>query len=134
VTSVGVTKDRALGVPTGKRQDQAAWFRQSPSPGQYGASVIVGHIDTIRGPSVFYNLGSLHPGDKIIVRRHDQLKITFVVDGVRQYPNRDNLPMKDLYGGNPDQPGLRLVTCSNFDHTTGHYRGNLIVYAHAQHT
>lgn len=134
VTSVGVTKSGALGVPTGSEQNEAAWFRESPTPGQYGASVIVGHIDTIHGPSVFYRLGALHPGDEITVRRQDHLKVTFVVDGVRQYPNRDNLPIKDLYGGNPDQAGLRLVTCSNFDHSIGHYRGNLIVYAHAQHT
>ncbi|GAB3918060.1 class F sortase [Microlunatus endophyticus] len=134
VTSVGVTSGGALGVPSGDQQNEAAWFRDSPTPGQFGASVIVGHIDTIHGPSVFYNLGALHPGDTIVIRRKDHLRITFVVDGVRQYPDRTNLPIKELYGGDPAEADLRLVTCSNFDHSIGHYRGNLIIYAHAQHT
>ncbi len=133
VTSVGVTKAGALAVPTGNAENEAAWYRRSPSPGQYGSSVIVGHVDTVRGPSVFYRLGALQLGDKIIVRRSDHRRIVFTVDAVRRYPDRDNLPVEALYGGDPGQAGLRLITCSNFDHTIGHYRGNLVVYAHASH-
>lgn len=130
VDTVGLTGGGEVAVPSGDKVDQAAWFDQSPTPGQYGASVIVGHIDSPQGPSVFYRLGGLKPGDTISVKRADQSTATFVVDGIKVYLDRESIPTQAVYGGPVDQSQLRLITCTNFDHTRGHYRGNAVVFAH----
>ncbi len=134
VGKVGRTSNGEMDVPKGKHINDAAWFDESPTPGQYGASVIDGHIDTDNGPSVFFRLGKLRHGDKIKITRKDDTKVTFVVDKTRGYPDRNNLPVGRLLGGDVDHPGLRLVTCTDFDHKIGHYLGNTIVDAHMVHT
>jgi sortase (surface protein transpeptidase) len=134
VIKVGRTSNDQVGVPKGKHLNDAGWFDESPTPGQYGPSIIVGHIDSDKGPSVFYRLGELRHGNKITVTRKDHRKVTFVVDKARSYPNRNKLPAIQLYGGNVDRSSLRLITCTDFDHKTGHYLGNTIVYAHLTHT
>lgn len=134
LVTVGLTADGSIAVPKGRTIDQPAWFDQSPTPGQYGPSVIVGHIDTVRGPSVFFRLGALKPGDAIVITRADHRTATFVVDGLKQYPQRNAIPALPVFGGDNAVPGIRLITCSNFDHSTGHYRGNLVVFGHLTST
>jgi sortase (surface protein transpeptidase) len=129
LTTVGKTDAGAIDVPSGAELNEAAWFDQSP-PGQYGPAVIVGHIDSIHGPSVFFRLGALRPGDKVRVKRADGRTAVFTIDGLSQYPNRKRLPIQAIYGGDLDRAGLRLMTCTNFDSSIGHYRGNTVVFAH----
>ena len=71
--------------------------------------MIVGHVDTKTGPSVFYNLGKLHPGDLIEVARADESVVVFRVDTVEHFP-KDQLPAERIYG-HDGPPGLRLITC-----------------------
>ena len=130
LVAVGLTSQGAIAVPKGRAIDQPAWFDQSPTPGQYGPSVIVGHIDTVRGPSVFFRLGALKPGDTVVVTRADRRTATFVVDGLKQYPQRSAIPALPVFGGDNAVPELRLITCTNFDRSTGHYQGNLVVFGH----
>jgi Sortase domain len=91
--------------------------------------VIVGHVDSAaQGPSVFFDLGDLKPGNKVLVKRADGLVAVFRVDGVREYP-KDHFPTQLVYGAT-DHAALRLVTCGGpFDHSTGHYLDNIVVYA-----
>ena len=130
LVTVGLTSQGAIAVPKGRAIDQPAWFDQSPTPGQYGPSVIVGHIDTVRGPSVFFRLGALKPGDTVVVTRADRRTATFVVDGLKQYPQRSAIPALPVFGGDNAVPEIRLITCTNFDRSTGHYQGNLVVFGH----
>lgn len=129
VIPIGKTPDGALAVPKGKNIDKAAWYENSPTPGQTGPSVIEGHIDTDDGPSVFYRLAALQPGEKITVARADGTRVEFSVTRVRDYPSKTDFPTRLVYGGDLSKPSLRLVTCSNFDQSTGHYAGNTVVYA-----
>lgn len=64
VNSVGFNPDRTLEIPApGPLYDQAAWYRESPTPGQLAPSVIIGHVDSAKhGPSVFFDLARLAPG------------------------------------------------------------------------
>jgi sortase (surface protein transpeptidase) len=134
VGTVGRTSSNEIGAPKGNHINDAGWFDESPTPGQYGPSVIVGHIDTQHGPSVFFRLGELRHGNTIQITRKDDTNATFVVDTARRYPDRTKLPAGQLLGGHVDRSGLRLVTCTDYDHTTGHYRGNTIISAHLTHT
>ncbi len=125
---VGNAADGSIEVPAGANINKAAWYEHSPTPGQFGPSVIEGHIDTVNGASVFYDLAALRPGNKIRVTRADGSVAVFTVDALRDF-SKDKFPTRAVYGGNPAQPTLRLITCANFDQSIGHYTGNTVVFA-----
>lgn len=129
VIPIGKKSDGTLAVPKGDDIDKAAWYKNSPTPGQTGPSVIEGHIDTKDGPSVFYRLAALEPGDSIRVERADGSTVEFEVDRVRSYADDKRFPTELVYGGDLSRPSLRLITCANFNDDTGHYAGNTVVYA-----
>ena len=128
---LGLTAEQTLEVPAGPRYDEAAWYDGSAAPGAVGTAVILGHVDSVEdGPSVFYELGRLRPGDAISVTRADGSVALFTVDGVRRYP-KDEFPSLIVYG-DTDHPALRLITCGGaFDQSTGHYEDNVVVFASA---
>lgn len=131
VNSVGLNPDNTMEVPRpGPLYDQAAWYRYSPTPGEIGPSVIIGHIDSAKqGPSVFFKLGALKPGQRIAVGRADGTTAAFEVDSVASFPKR-SFPTQTVYG-NTDFAALRLITCGgSFDRSTGNYRDNIVVFAH----
>jgi hypothetical protein len=127
--ALGVNRDGTLQVPSLFTQPGlAAWYRYSVTPGQLGASVIEGHVDTYHGPAVFFRLGALRPGDRIDVRLADGVTAVFRVTGVRRYL-KSSFPAKAIYGpaGNA---ALRLITCGGaFDGATRHYLGSTVVFA-----
>jgi sortase (surface protein transpeptidase) len=130
LVTVGLNPDGTLEVPQpGPDYDKAAWFRDSPRPGDPGPAVIEGHVDSAaNGPSVFYELGALVAGDRIDVTREDGTVAIFRVDEVRAVPKND-FPVLDVYG-NTDGPELRLITCGGqFDSTARSYVDNVVVFA-----
>lgn len=129
--TVGLRPDGSLEVPEGADYDKAAWYDGSPRPGAVGPAVIEGHVDSAEGgPSVFYRLGEVEPGDEVHVVREDGSEVTFRVDDVQAYP-KDDFPTLDVYGNTPG-PALRLITCGgDFDRASGHYLDNTVVYASA---
>ena len=127
--AVGIADDRTIETPAGERYDQPAWYRHSPTPGSIGPSIILGHVDSAaNGPSIFYRLGELTRGDRILVTRADGSVARFSVDSVHRYA-KDDFPTKLVYG-DLDHAGLRLVTCGGeFDEVAGHYVDNVVVFA-----
>jgi hypothetical protein len=104
------------------------WYDRGPSPGEQGPAVIVGHVDTYKGPSVFWRLYELRPGDIIEVTRADKKIAIFRVDGIKQF-EKDTFPTAEVYG-NLDYAGLRLITCGGtFNNQTGEYNQNTVVFA-----
>lgn len=134
VNPIGLAKDGTIEVPQpGPRLNQAAWFKNSPTPGQPGPSIIEGHVDSVSGPSVFYDLGNIRPGERILVTRADGTRLTFTVDAIRNYL-KANFPTNVVYGAKDlSVPALRLITCSQFDQATHHHIGNAVVFAHLTH-
>jgi sortase (surface protein transpeptidase) len=123
---LGLTSSGALQVP--KTVAVAGWYTGSARPGAIGAAVIVGHIDSLTGPGIFYQLHTLHRGSKVYVRRADGTLAVFQVTSVRSYP-KAQFPTLAVYGPVP-YAELRLITCGGtFDFATGHYLSNTIVYA-----
>ena len=126
--TLGLGSNGTLQVPPLSMASVAGWYTGSPRPGAIGSAIIVGHIDTTRGPAVFYRLNTLTRGDKIYVKRSDGTLVEFQVTSVQQYP-KDHFPTQAVYGAVPD-PELRLITCDGtFDLATGHYLSNIVVYA-----
>ena len=129
VQSLGQTAEGALEVPApGPHYNEAAWYRYSPTPGSLGPTIILGHVDSaIDGPSVFFRLGELQPGDRVSITRADDSIAVFIVDEVHRYA-KDNFPT-DLVYGDINHAGLRILTCGGtFDGATGHYLDNIVVF------
>lgn len=115
-------------VETPAPWEVAGWYALGPRPGDPGSAVILGHVDSTRGPAVFYRLRELRPGDEITIRRADGSSVRFVVQRTAQYDKR-RFPTEEVYYPTL-APALRLVTCGGqFDFATGHYRSNIIVFA-----
>ena len=107
---------------------QAGWYVGSAHPGDAGPTVIVGHVDSYKGPGVFYRISALHRGDVIRVRRADHTVALFTVQEVRTVAKR-RFPTAQVYRGD-GRPSLRLVTCGGtFDRASGHYLANTVVFA-----
>lgn len=130
IMELGLTQNNELEVPSLGKNAPAGWYQRSPTPGEVGPSLIVGHVDSAEdGPAVFFDLGSLQPGDTLTVTREDNSKATFSVDDVTDY-GKDNFPDFKVYG-NTDDPEIRLITCGgDFDEQTGHYEDNIVVAGH----
>jgi len=126
---LGVKPDGAMQVPPLRRRpNAAAWYKYSVTPGQTGTSVIEGHVDSVRGPAVFFRLGALRPGDLIDVRLADGITAVFRVTGVRQYP-KSKFPAKTVYHATRFA-ALRLITCGGaFDYATSQYLSSTVVFA-----
>ena len=106
---------------------KAGWYADGTAPGDPGPAVIAGHVDSQRGPAVFYRLRELTPGDRIDVVRGGRT-VRFTVMSSAWYP-KDAFPTDRVYGPTPDRQ-LRLITCGGvFDRRLRSYRDNLVVYA-----
>ncbi|MCM3923019.1 class F sortase, partial [Frankia sp. AiPs1] len=107
----------------------AGWNVAGPEPGENGVAVVAGHVDSTIGPAVFFRLGALQPGARVLIDRADGSTVTFVVQRLVRYP-KSAIPAAEVYGGSPGSPALRLITCGGaFDHARGHYLDNIVVYA-----
>ncbi|GGX88225.1 class F sortase [Streptomyces minutiscleroticus] len=132
VMGLKLNRNRELATPPLDRPELVGWYEDGPSPGEPGTAVVVGHLDTKRGPAVFAGLGSLTPGRLIEARRADGRTAVYTVDAVETY-EKDAFPNTKVYGPR-NRPELRLITCGgSYDHKTG-YDSNTVVFAHLTRT
>ncbi|WP_307613392.1 sortase domain-bontaining protein [Pseudarthrobacter sp. W1I19] len=119
--SLEVPEDKGNGAP-------ASWYNGSPTPGERGPSVMLGHVNALGGhKGVFADLRQLRPGSDIIVLRADGSSAVFGVDRAAQY-SKDGFPTLEVYGNTPGSE-LRLVTCDGYDPSTGRFNDNYVIYA-----
>ena len=123
---LGLNADNTVEVPDS--YEKVGWYVHGATPGEIGPAVILGHVDSYKGPAVFYNLGTLEAGDEISVTRADGTIAVFVVEYLKRY-DQEEFPTALVYGP-IDYAGLRLITCSGwFDKAAQKYSHNLVVYA-----
>jgi len=124
---LGIDPDHSLQVPP-LSAEEAGWYKYSPTPGEIGPTVILGHVDSNTGPSVFFKLGALRPGDRVSVKRADGIVVVFRVTRVVSYP-KSSFPAAQVYG-NTKNPQLRLITCGGrYDSVRRSHVDNIVVYA-----
>ena len=125
---LGLDDDDALQVPPGKPGSPAGWYEHSPTPGEAGPAVLLGHVNAEGGgPGIFADLRRLRSGDTVEITRQDGSTAVFAVRSGEQYP-KDEFPTAKVYG-NTAGPELRLITCDGYDPKTGHFDDNYVVYA-----
>jgi hypothetical protein len=119
--------DGSLSVPVDVHT--TGWWAQGVQPGDPGAAVIVGHVDSHNGPGVFIALRTMHPGQSIRISRVDGSVAVFMLDGLREF-RKTQFPTDLVYGATPNAE-LRLVTCGGeFNRASGHYLDNVVAFAH----
>jgi hypothetical protein len=127
---LGLKADGSLQVPP--RGFPAGWYTGSPTPGELGPAVIVGHVDWAGSAGVFYRLHSLRIGDRITVVRANGSTAVFRVSKVAHY-SKQAFPTALVYG-NIGYAGLRLITCGgSFDRAKHSYVQDVVVFAALVH-
>lgn len=108
--------------------DRAGWFVDGPTPGEIGPAIIAGHVDSYRGPAIFYRLDELADGDQVIIETASGASLTFTITGRMQSASAA-FPTSDVYANVP-RPELRLITCAGtFDTSVRRYSDNLVLFA-----
>jgi hypothetical protein len=126
IIPLDVNADHTLKVPTGF--SVTGWFKGAAEPGEAGPAVVVGHVDSVGGPGVFYHLRALRKNDVIKIAAKDGSIIHYTVSSTMAAP-KNKFPTKTVYGRTP-KPTIRLITCDGaFNSSTGHYVDNFIVFA-----
>jgi Sortase domain len=126
--SLHLAKGGALTPP--KNFAKAGWYADGTAPGDQGPAIIAGHVDSQRGPAVFYRLREIQAGDPIEVVRGGK-SVRFTVVSTAWY-SKKKFPTEQVYGPTPDRQ-LRLITCGGvFDHSLRSYKDNLVIYAVAE--
>lgn len=125
---IGLRKERSGALQVPEDSQQAGWYSQGFAPGGDGPAVIVGHVDSYRGPGIFHRLESMKVDELISIRRSDGTLAVFRVTSVESFAKRD-FPTERVYQGD-GTPSLRLVTCGGeFDRGARTYLSNVVVFA-----
>lgn len=129
-TPLDLQSNGLMEVPKG--YDTVAWYKHSPTPGEQGPSVVVGHVDSEKGPEVFQPLKDLKDGDLIEVERRDGSVAVFEVYRV-SYHSKKRFPFEKVFG-DVDGSEIRLITCGGlFDKNSMSYSHNLVAYGRFLH-
>ncbi len=111
VEAVGVESDGDLATPTRSPWKDVGWYSAGPRPGERGSAVIDGHVDGPQGsPAVFWRLGEVRVGDKVLVTDATGTTWTFHVTRLAYYHPQD-APLQDIFG-NKGGTYLNLITCA----------------------
>ncbi|THA58597.1 class F sortase [Streptomyces sp. A0958] len=128
-TPLSIGASGRLDAPPPNDKNLVGWFKDGATPGERGASIVAGHVDTTTGPAVFLQLRFLQPGASVDITRADGTVASFSVDTVETFSKAD-FPDKKVYADTPDAQ-LRLITCGgNYDRKAKDYEDNVVVFAH----
>lgn len=124
---IGLTADGAVGVPKGILN--AAWFKESPRPGEGGSAIIDGHFGRWKNgkPAIFNNLYKLRKGDKIYIEDEAGNSTTFIVREFRTYSSNDDV--SKVFDLNDNKAHLNLITCEGiWDKISKTYSKRLVIF------
>lgn len=124
---VGLDADGWVDAPPPQDPNLAGWFTGGVSPGEKGTAVVVGHVDNMQGPAVFYGLGALKKGNRVEIRRKDGKTALFEIYGIEVF-EKNNFPGDRVYGSK-GTPELRVITCGGGFSKQNGYAGNVVAFA-----
>ncbi|WP_299531888.1 class F sortase [uncultured Streptomyces sp.] len=127
IVDVNLDEQGWIAAPSAEDPNLAGWYQNGISPGQRGTAVVVGHVDNLSGPAVFYGLGSLDKGQHVEVTRYDGRVAVFQVYGVEVFAKND-FPGPRVYG-DTGYAELRVITCGGSYTKAGGYEANVVVFA-----
>ncbi len=125
---VGLDKNKAIEIPEDIRY--VGWYELGVPPGvDRGSAVLVAHRDgREQGRGVFYFLGNLDVGDKVVVKTSAGEELPYKVVS-RESILKKRLPYEELFAVDGD-PRLTLISCGGYyDPNNGGYQDNVVVTA-----
>lgn len=126
VQPTGVLDNGEMGVPDDV--DEAGWFEPGFKAGAKGHAVLAGHVDSLTGPAIFYELDTMKIGDMIELAGADGRTMTFKVKDISSYET-DSAPIEEIFGKS-DKRMLNLITCTgDFNRDIGSHEERLVVSA-----
>jgi len=127
IEPVGQDKNGAMGVP--QSVNNVAWYALGIKPGAVGNAVMAGHLDRAGGaPAVFWSIGTVAPGDRIIVLAANGAEYHFAVTHQATYPYAE-APIEAIFGF-ALRSQLNLITCKGqWNPSTHNYSKRLVVYS-----
>ncbi|MFG2208600.1 class F sortase [Streptomyces sp. NPDC048638] len=132
-TALTIGPKGQLNAPPANDKNMVGWFQGGATPGERGASIVAGHVDTKTGPAVFMLLGSLKKGSKIDITRTDGRVASFKVDSVETF-SKSQFPNDQVYADTADAQ-LRVITCGGaYNKAAKDYEANVVVFAHLDST
>jgi LPXTG-site transpeptidase (sortase) family protein len=128
VLPVGLDEADAVAIPEDIMK--VGWYELGVPPGaSAGSAVLVAHRDgRVQGHGVFYDLGRLGVGDRIVVGTESGDRLTYRVVS-RELISKKRLPLAELFA--VDGPArLTLISCGGYyDRSNGGYQDNVVVTA-----
>lgn len=122
---LGLNPDQTLQVPPSP--EQVGWFVYRAKAGDIGPFVVVGHLDSVKGPAIFANLEKIKNGDIVEITRRDGSVVKYAITSSSKFP-QNNFPTDMVYGP-ISFAGLRLITCTgSYIKDAKHYSDNLVVF------
>jgi hypothetical protein len=127
IDPTGVTPDGQAEVP--ENANRVGWYRFGPAPGEAGATVIVGHVDSRKyGKGALYPLRETQVGDEVLMSVADGSVMTYEVVDVTRY-DKVTLPSDQLFKRTGESV-LHIITCGGpYVPSLGGYQQNLVVAA-----
>jgi sortase (surface protein transpeptidase) len=127
VDATGVAADGQAEVP--ENANRVGWYRFGPAPGEAGATVIVGHVDSRKyGKGALYPLRESRVGDEVFMGVEGGSVMGYRVVDVTRY-DKVTLPAEELFKRTGD-PVLHIITCGGpYVPSLGGYQQNLVVTA-----
>lgn len=126
IEPTGILENGEMGVP--EDVNQVGWFEPGFKTGAKGNSVLAGHVDSLTGPAIFYDLKKVKIGDGVAVTDADGRKMVFEVKEITSYIT-DEAPIEEIFGAS-DKRMINLITCTgDFNRSIGSHEERLVVSA-----
>lgn len=128
VLPVGLDENGATAIPSDITK--VGWYDLGVAPGaDQGSAVLIGHRDgVVQGHGVFYDLGSLSLGDRVIVLNSAGEQLAYKIVA-REFIKKKKLPLDELFAID-GPPRLTLISCGGYyDRNNGGYQENIVVTA-----
>jgi len=108
INPVGITSEGNMAIDADIAK--VAWYEPGPRPGEKGSAVIAGHYGWKSGqPSVFNDLRTLQPGDRVATYDTSGSLVSFIVSKVKTFnPSADT---SEVFRSSDDNAHLNLITC-----------------------
>lgn len=125
---LGLQDNGLIEVPPYHYGSPPGWYVHSPTPGEIGPAVILGHRNGLEGgPGIFADLPQIQVGDSVDVTRHDGTVASFTIYRTDLVDKGEEFPTLDVYG-NTTGPEIRLITCDGLNSETGILEENFVAY------
>lgn len=126
ILPTGILKNGEMGVP--EDVEVVGWFEPGFKAGANGHAVLAGHVDSLTGPAIFYDLKKVKIGDKISLTDGEGREMIFEVKERNSYET-DEAPIKEIFG-NSDKRMINLITCTGaYNRDIGSHEERLVVSA-----